>query len=95
MSDTLVKPLTRREVAHLAREFAVEQQFSDGYGSRGRVSKNVVFQFVLAKSAKDVRKIAADLGVEVAPTGKISEAEYLAISDVVAGNAPKETTEGE
>jgi hypothetical protein len=90
MSETTIaNPFTRRQVAHLAREFATEHDISEGHGSRGRVSGNVVFQFLQSKTAKDVRKIAGDLGVEVTPTGKISEVEYLAVTDFVAKNAPK------
>ena len=85
MSDTL----TKREVAHQARLFAREADITEGHGSRGRVSGNVVFQFLQSKPAKSVREIAAQLGVEITPTGKISEAEYLAITDYVTKNSPK------
>jgi hypothetical protein len=85
MSDTL----TRRQVAHLAREFAIEQGLTEGHGARGRVSANVVFQFLQGQPAKTVRAIASDLGVEITQTGKISEAEYVTVTDFVVKNAPK------
>ena len=90
MSDTL----TRRDVAHAARLFATESGLTDGYGTRGRVSANVVLQYLQALPAKSVREIAKDLGVEVTDKGKISEAEFIAVTDFVAKNAPK-ATEGE
>lgn len=86
--------ITRRDVAHLAREFGASAGL-DGFGSRGRVSKNLVLQFVQAQPAKTVREYAEALGVEIDPKGKISEAEYLALVDAVAGNAPKAEPEGE
>jgi hypothetical protein len=91
MSDTL----TKREVAHQARLFAQEAEITEGHGKRGRVSENVVYQFLQSKPAKSVREIAAQLGVEITPTGKISEAEYLAISGFVTKNAPKVTEDSE
>jgi hypothetical protein len=94
MSDTAV--YTRRDVAHAARLFAQGAGLTDGYGTRGRVSANVVLQYLQALPAKSVREIAADLGVEVSPKGKISEGEFIAVTDFVAKNAPKaEATEGE
>ena len=85
MSDTL----TKRDVAHQARLFAVEAGITEGHGARGRVSADVVFQFLQSKPAKSVREIADQLGVAITPTGKVSEAEYLAITDFVTKNAPK------
>ena len=89
MADTL----TRRDVAHQARTFAQEAGLEGGYGSRGRVSENVVLQFLQAQPAKTVREIAEQLGVEITPTGKVSESEYLAISGFVTKNAPKADAE--
>jgi hypothetical protein len=90
-----VQTLTRRDVAHLAREFG-QATGLDGYGARGRVSENLVLQFVLATPAAQVRQIAADLGVTISPKGKISEDEALAVAAFVARNAPKaEVTESE
>lgn len=86
MSDTL----TRREVAQHARAFAKTAGITEGHGSRGRVSANVVFQYLSAQPAKTVREIAAGLGVAISPKGKVSEAELLAVTDLVAKNAPKE-----
>jgi hypothetical protein len=92
MTDTL----TRRDVAQHARAFAKTAGLTDGFGTRGRVSENVVLQYLQAQPAKSVREIASGLGVEITDKGKISEAEYLAISGFVARNAPKaESTEGE
>jgi hypothetical protein len=91
MSDTL----TKREVAHQARLFAQGAGITEGHGKRGRVSANVVFQFLQSKPAKSVREIAEQLGVEITPTGKISEAEYVAITDYVTKNAPKATEDSE
>lgn len=87
MTDTL----TRRDVAHQARLFGVENDLFSG--TRGRVPENLVLQFLQAKPAKTVREIAEQLGVEITSTGKISEAEYLAISGYVARNAPKAPAE--
>lgn len=91
MSDTL----TRREVAQHARAFAKSAGITEGHGSRGRVSANVVFQYLSAQPAKSVREIGAALGVTIAPKGKVSEAELIALTDAVAKNAPKETPESE
>lgn len=91
----MTETLTRRDVAHQARLFATEQGITEGFGSRGRVSKSVVLAYVQAQPAKTVREIAGALGVEIDPKGKISEAEYLALVEFVAGNAPKQETEGE
>lgn len=91
MSDTL----TKREVAQHARAFAQEAGLTDGYGSRGRVSANVVLQYLQAQPAKSVREIAAGLGVEITDKGKISEAEFIAVTDFVTKNAPKAEPEGE
>ena len=90
MTDTL----TRRDVAHAARVFGQENELT-GFGKRGRVSENLVLQYLQALPAKSVREIAADLGVEVSGKGKISEAEFLAVSGHVARNAPKAEAEGE
>lgn len=84
MADTL----TRRDVAHLAREFG-QATGLDGFGTRGRVSENLVFQYLHAQAPKDVRTIAAALGVEVKAKGAVSEEEYVAIAAKVARNAPK------
>ena len=88
MTDTL----TRRDVAHQARVFGREAGLSHkclGEGARGRVPEDLVLQFLQSKPAKAVREIAEQLGVEITPTGKVSEAEYLAISGFVTKNAPK------
>jgi hypothetical protein len=90
MSDTAV--YTRRDVAHAARVFGQENELS-GYGKRGRVSENLVLQYLQALPAKTVREIAVDLGIEIPQKGKVSEAEFLSVSGAVARNAPK--TEGE
>lgn len=79
MSDTI----TRRSVAHDARTFAVEAGLTEGHGSRGRVSQNVVFQYLSAQPSKSVREIAGELGVEITAKGKVSEAELLAVSEYV------------
>jgi hypothetical protein len=89
MSETI----TRRGVAHAARLFAQDAGLTDGYGSRGRVSANVVLQYLQAQPAKTVREIAAAIGAQVTDKGKISEAEFIAVTDVVAKNAPKESGE--
>jgi hypothetical protein len=85
MSDTL----TKRDVQHSARLFAQEAGITEGYGSRGRVSANVVFQYLAAQPAKDVREIAGALGVPVPAKGKISEEEYVELTDFITKNAPK------
>lgn len=81
--------LTKREVAQSARAFAKTVGLTEGHGTRGRVSANVVLQYLQAEPAKSVREIADGLGVEVTEKGKISEAEYIAIVDHVTKNAPK------
>ena len=86
--------LTRRDLAHLAREFGAEQGLP-GFGSRGRVSEALVLAFVQAQPAKTVREYAEALSVEVSPKGKISEAEYAQIAATVAKNAPKPAPEAE
>jgi len=90
MADTIV---TRRDVAKAAREFG--RQAGLDYkclaeGARGRVNADLVFQYLLAQPAANVRTIAGDLGVEVSAKGKISETEFLAVVDFVTKNAPKE-----
>jgi hypothetical protein len=84
MADTL----TRRDVAHLAREFG-QATGLDGFGTRGRVSENLVFQYLSAQAPKDVRTIAAALGVEVKAKGHLSDADLIAVAATVARNAPK------
>jgi hypothetical protein len=88
MTDTIANPLTRRDVAHLAREFGKTADL-DGFGSRGRVSENLVLQYLTSLPAKSVRQIAGDLGVAIPEKGKISEAELLSVTGAVAKNAPK------
>lgn len=88
MSDTL----TRRDVAHQAREFGREAKLeyaACGPTARGRVPADLVLQFLQAQPAKTVREIAEGLGVEITDKGKISEQEYLAVTDFVTKNAPK------
>jgi hypothetical protein len=81
--------ITRRAVAQAARQFGRDAGL-DGFGSRGRVSANLVFQYLGALEAKSVREIATDLHFEVSPKGKISEAELLALAVTVTSNTPKE-----
>lgn len=91
MSDTITT-LTRRGVAAEARAFGREAGLSHAClaeGARGRVPADLVFQYLVAKPAKTVREIAGALGVEVTPTGKISEAEFIAVTDFVVKNAAK------
>lgn len=85
MSDTA----TKRTVAHDARLFARTIGLEGGHGSRGRVSANVVLQYLTGQPAKTVRQIASDLGVSISPTGKVSEAELIAVTDFVVKNTPK------
>jgi len=80
---------TKRTIAHEARLFAQDHDLAGGFGTRGRVSANVVFQYLQGQSAKEIRDMASDLGIEVAKTGKISEAELVALTDYVAKNTPK------
>jgi len=72
MTDTL----TKRDVAHQAREFGREAKLeyaACGPTARGRVPADLVLQFLQAQPAKTVREIAGALGVDITPTGKVSE----------------------
>ena len=79
----------KRTVAQQARAFAHEAGITDGYGARGRVSANVVFQFLSAQKPSTVREIADSLGVAHTGKGKISEALLIEVTDAVAKNTPK------
>jgi len=79
----------KRTVAQQARAFAHETGITEGHGARGRVSANVVFQFLSAQKPKTVREIADSLGVEHTGKGKISQELLLTVTDAVAKNTPK------
>lgn len=81
--------LAKRAVAQNARAFATEAGITEGHGARGRVSANVVFQFLVAQKPKTVREIADSLGVEHTGKGKISQDLLIAVTDAVAKNSPK------
>jgi hypothetical protein len=88
MSDTI----TKRTVAQDARAFGRSANLdyaACGPTARGRVPADLVLQYLQTKPAKTVREIAEGLGVEVSDSGKISEAEFIALVDNVTKNSPK------
>lgn len=84
MSDTL----TRRSIAHLAREHANAQGITKGAGARGRVSEPVVLAFLASSKPASVRQIGEALGVTV-PKGKVSAKTLTLLAQKVARNASK------
>jgi hypothetical protein len=79
----------KRSIAQQARAFAKAEGITEGHGARGRVSANVVFQFLSAQKPSTVRQIADSLGVEHTGKGKISQDLLLSVTDAVAKNTPK------
>jgi hypothetical protein len=85
MSDTI----TRRSVAHAAREHAKQAGITEGHGKRGRVAKPVVLAYLAAEKPATVREIGTALGVEVPAKGRPSASVTEQIALVVTKNAPK------
>lgn len=81
--------ITRRSVAHAAREHAKQVGIEAGFGTRGRVAKPVVARFLADSKPATVREIGTALGVEVPAKGRPSAAVTEQIALAVTKNAPK------
>lgn len=89
MSETL----TRRAIAHAAREHAKQAGLTEGFGTRGRVAKPVVLAYLADSKPATVREIGTALGVEVPAKGRPSASVTEQIALAVTKNAPKESGE--
>lgn len=84
--------MNRRDIAHAAREFG-QATGLDGFGKRGRVSENLVFQYLSSLKPADVRASAEAVGVTIRPKGSPTQAELVSVAGAVARNAtPVEAT---
>lgn len=81
--------LNRRSVAHAAREHAKSAGIESGFGTRGRVAKPVVLQYLVDSKPATVREIGAALGIEVPAKGRPSADVTEQIALAVTKNAPK------
>lgn len=79
----------KRLVAADARKFATEQGIEGGHGSRGRVSSNVVFQFLQGSKPATVREIAGLAGFEVPAKGSIKVETLGDLAVALTSNGPK------
>lgn len=86
MSETL----TRRDIAHAAREHAKSVGIETGFGSRGRVAKPVVARYLTDSKPATVREIGSALGIEVPAKGRPNADTVEQIALAVTKNAPKE-----
>ena len=89
MSETL----TRRDVAHAAREHAKAAGLTEGYGTRGRVAKGVVLSYLTDSKPATVREIGTALGIDVPAKGRPGAEAVEQIALAVTKNAPKEAGE--
>jgi len=79
----------KRLVAADARAFATQVGLEEGHGSRGRVSSNVVFQFLQASKPATVREIAEHAGFELPAKGAVKVETLADLAVALTSNAPK------
>jgi hypothetical protein len=79
----------KRLVAADARAFATANGIEGGHGSRGRVSSNVVFQFLQGSKPATVREIAGLAGFEVPAKGSIKVETLGDLAVALTSNGPK------
>lgn len=79
----------KRLVAADARAFATQVGLEGGHGTRGRVSSNVVFQFLQASKPATVREIAGLAGFELPEKGAVKTEALADLAVALTSNAPK------